>query len=311
LWITRTIFSVLRHGRPVTEERLDATEAVRRLGGTADWQELVRYSTQHSVRRAITSGALRRISRGTYALPEAPLAQQAAAAARGLVSHGSAAEHWKLETLTPPGSAHVTVPPQSRPRLQKGVTLHFSNVPARDDHDGVTSPVRTVLDCARSLPTGEALAIADSALRRGLVTSNELIEAGLERRGPGRQRILRVAEAADAQAANPFESGLRGIILDAGLTGFVLQFPIRLPSGQAFLDLGHPVLRIALEADSFRYHMSPEAQLKDYRRHDELVCAQWLPLHFGWQHVMFESSWVAATVKKACALRDGSPPGSD
>lgn len=286
------------------EDRLDAAEVVRRSGGTADWKQILRYSTNHSVRRALASGALRRVARGTYALPEVPLVDQSAAATRGLISHVSAAEHWKLEMLTPPDSAHVTVPSKSRPRPRSGVTLHFSAVPERDDHDGVTSPVRTVLDCALALPMAEALAIADSARRIELVTSEELIEAALKRRGPGRQRILQVATAADHRAANAFESGLRAALLVAGITGFQPQCPVSLPSGTAWVDLGDPDRRIALEADSFRYHMTPEALLRDCRRYDEMIQAEWLPLRFGWQHVMFESTWIASMVKAVCALRD-------
>jgi hypothetical protein len=290
----------------VPEDRYDACEVVRRLGGTGNWNQILRYSTSHSVRQALSSGGLRRIARGSYALPEVPLAYQAAAAARGLVSHISAAEHWKLDLLVQPTSAHVTVPPRARPSPRQGVVLHFSNVPARDDHNGVTSPLRTVLDCALNLPLGEALTIADSALRHCLVTPEELILAAHQRCGPGRQRIIRVAEAADGRAANPFESGLRAIVIEAGITGFEPQYPVPLPFGTAWADLGDPVRRIAMEADSFGYHMSPDALHRDSRRHDEMIRAEWLPLRFGWQHVMFESMWLASVVKDTCALRDRS-----
>lgn len=256
------------------------------------------------MRRALTSGGLRRIARGRYALPDAPLAYQAAAAVQGLVSHISAAEHWKLETLVPAAAAHVTVPAKAHPRSRPGVVLHFSNVPDLDDHGDVTSPLRTVLDCALVLPLGEALSIADSALRRSLITSEDLIVAAHLRRGPGRQRIMRVACAADGRAANPFESGLRAILIDAKILGFEPQYPVPLSSGTAWVDLGDPARRIALEADSFGYHMSPEALHRDCYRYDELIRAGWLPLRFGWRHVMFESVWLASIVKDCCALRD-------
>jgi very-short-patch-repair endonuclease len=310
LWTTKTIFSAAGDGLPVPEDSLDAAEVVRKFGGTASSQQILQYSTQHSIRLALGSGALRRVARGRYALTETALAEQVAAATQGLVSHGSAAQHWKLEMLSPPDSAHVTVPPHARPRPRTGATLHFADVPAVDDHGGVTSPVRTVLDCARELPLGEALSIADSALRIALVTPEDLIVAAHQRRGPGRRRIIQVVEAASALAANPFESGLRGIVIEAGIEGFEPQCPIQLPSGKIYVDLGDWKRRIAFEADSYAFHMSPEALLKDCRRYNELISAGWLILRFGWQHVLLEAAWVTAMIKQTCALREMSPPGS-
>jgi hypothetical protein len=302
LWITKNGIRATGHGVVVADDRLDAREVVRRLGGTADWNQILRHSTSHAVRRALGSGELRRVARGRYALPELPLPYQAAAAAHGLVSHGSAAQHWKLQALLPPDAAHITVPSHARPRLRPGVSVHFSNVPGRDDHNGVTSPLRTVLDCALALPLAEALSIADSALRQALLTPEELIVGAHQRRGPGRQRIIRVATLADSRAANPFESGLRAIVVDAGLTGFEPQHPVAVASGTAWVDLGDPRRRIALEADSFEYHMTPEALLRDCRRYDELVVSGWLPLRFSWQHVMFDPTWVARIATGTCEL---------
>lgn len=54
---------------------------------------------------------------------------------------------------------------------------------------GVTSPPRTVADCARWLPFDEALAVADSAMRAGL-TRRDLLAAveALPRTGRERAR---------------------------------------------------------------------------------------------------------------------------
>jgi len=41
----------------------------------------------------------------------------------------------------------------------------------------VTSPLRAVLDCVRTLPFADGLAVADSALRRGEVDTDELAAA--------------------------------------------------------------------------------------------------------------------------------------
>jgi hypothetical protein len=47
----------------------------------------------------------------------------------------------------------------------------------------VTSPARTVVDCLRELPLPDAVAIADAALRRGLIEVAELEAVRQEQRG--------------------------------------------------------------------------------------------------------------------------------
>ena len=90
---------------------------------------------------------------------------------------------------------------------------------------------------------------------------------------------------------------LRAIVLGTGLTGFVPQQPVRLRDGSVVrVDLGDPVLRIAIEADSYAHHGSRQALRDDCRRYDELLRVGWLVIRFAWEHVMLDASWVAKTV---------------
>ncbi len=280
----------------------EAAEVARRLGGTADWRALLRHSTRHSVRQALALGTLERIGRGMYSLPGISPARQSAASLRGLVSHRSAADHWLIERLSSEPVTEIVVPRRARPLVSKGLILHYADVPARDDHGGVTSPLRTVLDCAAILSFAEGLAIADSALRRRLIEPPELMAAALNRRGPGRRAVLRVAEAADGRAANPFESGLRAVLVEGGITQFVPQYQVRIGDFSARVDLGDPVSRVALEADSFAFHGSRQALGQDCRRYDELVRGGWLVLRFTWEDVMFDQEWVFAVVRETRQL---------
>ncbi len=47
--------------------------------------------------------------------------------------------------------------------------------------------------------------------------------------GRGRAARIRVAEAADRRAENPFESVVRAIVIESDVGGFVPQVEIRLP----------------------------------------------------------------------------------
>ena len=116
------------------------------------------------------------------------------------------------------------------------MTLHWADVPDGDAGDHVTEPARTVLDCARTLPFAEGLAVADSALRSGLVEHGDLRGRAARAQGRGARQDRRVAEAADPRAANPFESLLRAHALDAGLV-LVPQVEIALPGMFARVDL--------------------------------------------------------------------------
>jgi hypothetical protein len=127
----------------------------------------------------------------------------------GVLSHLSAAAHLGLSVLVQPEAVHVTVPRNAHLRARDGLVVHRSDLLADEATRVATRPLRTVLDCAAALPFAEALAVADSALREGLVRPEDLLDAARERRGPGRRAVLRVAGEADGDAANPFESALR------------------------------------------------------------------------------------------------------
>lgn len=274
--------------------------AITRCGGIADSGSLVRLTSRHSVETAVERGVIVRDARGRYALPTAEVGMRAANRLSAVMSHTSAAAHWGWEMKDVPPRPTVTVP-------------RNRNVPAevRDDVDVfwrplargrvrsalVTSPIQTVLDCARWLPFDEALAIADSALRHGSLTHAELVGAGGAVRGHGRQDVLRVLEAADARSDNPFESVLRAIGLEVPGLHLVPQVEIRIPGRRLVRpDLVDEHLKIVAEADSFEHHGSRKALVLDCARYDNLVADGWTVLRFAWEQVMYEPAWVRSTL---------------
>jgi very-short-patch-repair endonuclease len=274
------------------------------MDGRATWTELTSLCTQHSLRRALDGGQIRQVGRGLYALPDLAADREAAAGTGGALSHLSAAVHLGLAVLTEPDAVHVTVPRAAHRRPIPGVVVHRADLPAGAADRVRTGPLRTVLDCAAALPFPDALAVADSALRDGLVRPQVLLSAAQVRRGPGARAVRRVAEQADGNAANPFESALRAAVLDARITGFRTQQRILLGGTVRFVDLGDERRRIALEADSFAHHGSRAALRRDCRRYDELVRGGWTVLRFAWEDVVFDSAWVGAVVRDTCERAD-------
>ncbi len=211
---------------------MDAVSALDRVGGVADARSLLRLTSRRELRRAVRRGDVLVLGRGRYALPTAGQARRAAAALHGVVCLRSAAavHGWLLKTQ--PEEPEVAVPRNRRvsPERRQGVRVLWMDVALDDLHSGVTSPLRTVIDCARHLPFDEALAIADSALRSGAVTAEEL--AAVSVRGAGAAAVRRVLEYADGRAQNPFESVLRALSINAGLAA----------TPQLALDLGSGVV---------------------------------------------------------------------
>jgi very-short-patch-repair endonuclease len=283
---------------------MEPVEILRHLDGSASREQILASSSRWALERAITHGAVERVSRGRYALPELPEPIKTAASQDGVLSHASAAQYWLMDAVCRPDRVHVTVPRHSHRRAQKLVVLHYAD---RDD-ERVTSPGRTVLDCARTMPFRESLAIADSALRRELISAYDLASAAEALTGPGSRRARRVVALADARAANPFESALRATVIDARLEGFLPQLGI--PGTEYRVDLGDPKRMIVLEADSFEFHGKRSALERDCRRYDELVRRGWLVLRFSWEQVMFDEQWVASVITDCGRLRNNRRAGT-
>jgi len=112
------------------------------------------------------------------------------------------------------------------------------------------------------LPFDEALTIADAALRSNRVTRRELIEAGDLVRGAGAASVRRVARHASAKAANHFESVLRAITIEAGLT-FEAQPDVEVMGMTLHPDLADLEARVILGADSWEFHTGREAHMRD------------------------------------------------
>lgn len=279
---------------------------VGRRGGSSTYAELRALVSARAVRKALAAGQIRRVARGVYALPEAPAALAAARSQGGVVSHLSAAQHWGLGVISPPTSPHVTLPP-GRVRRRTGLPciLHWASVPALDD---VTTPLQTVLDCIRTLPLAEALAVADSALRTGCVDQDELIEAAKRLRGPHSRRVLSVAQLADGRSESVLESALRALLVERGIEGFVPQLLVQDSEFSARLDLGNPRLLLGLEADGFAFHGTRRALVKDCRRQVNLTIRGWRILRFSWEDIMYDPDWVVDSIVRAAGLQPLTKP---
>lgn len=284
--------------------RMDPTELVIRQGGIATTKELLIVFDRGTIRQALSAGCIVRIARGHYGLPGGSEALAAARRVGGVVSHLSAAQHWGWKVKLPPEHPVVTVPRNRKltTRQRAGIDVRWFNLHPDDTYDGVTSKLRTVGDCARHLAFDAALAVADSAVRAGDVTPAQIrMEA---RAGPrtGRPKALRVAEAVDGRAANPFESVLRAICLE--IPGLLVE-PQVWVGGVGRVDLLDKSLNLIVEADSWEFHGGRSAFVRDVRRYTCFVQLGFAVVRFTWEEVMFEQDYVRAVL--ADMVRLGPP----
>jgi hypothetical protein len=289
----------------MTSQRLMMVLA--QLGGIASRPDLTEHASRRVIARAVKSGDIVRVGHGRYALPGLDDARAAATRLRAVASHRSAAlgHGWAVRANPPHPELIVPTNRNVDPSRRRGVDVRWRDVEPHDVIDGwITGALRTVVDCARDLPLTEALSVADSALRVGDVTNEEIqgTIASLPRFGSKQARV--VLEAASALPANPFESSLRALTLEAVGALFEPQPTIVLPNGvEVHPDLGCRPLRIVLEADSHEFHTSRTQIRRDCWRYNEYVLADWLPLRFAWDHVMHEEAWVRDVVVRGVERR--------
>jgi len=162
--------------------------------------------------------------------------------------------------------------------------------------DRTAQAVRTVLDCARRLPFDEALAVADSALRSGLVAAEELNAGASRVRGRGAAACRRVAAQASPKAANPFESVLRAIVLEFPELQPVPQLAVTARGYTWHPDLVDVARRLVIEADSWEFHTDKEAHDRDCVRYTALSLAGWTILRFSWEQVIRSPAYVRAVL---------------
>lgn len=157
---------------------------------------------------------------------EAVLSHASAAVLHGLPLWGVALDR-----------AHLTRGADSGGR--RSAHLHVHMAPLAPDEvtevDGVrvTTPARTVVDLARTLPFTQAVSVVDAALHAELVRHGDLADAlartGRRRGSPAARRVMAFA---DGLAYGPGESRSRVAMHRAGLPRPVLQHEIRDRSGR-------------------------------------------------------------------------------
>jgi very-short-patch-repair endonuclease len=279
---------------------MEPVELVTRLGGVATTAQL-RFCGERAITRALKEGTIIRVTRGHYSLPGPLQAHAAATRVGGVVSHLSAAQHWGWKVKLPPDRPVVTVPRNRNlsPEQRRGVDVRWATLHPDDIRDGVTSKVRTVVDCARTEPYDAGLAVADSAVRDGDLTPAQVLAEARSSPRTGRSSAVRVARAVDGRAANPFESVLRAVTHSVpGLEVESQQWV----SSVGRVDLLARRQSLVIEAESWEFHGDRDAFVRDVHRYTAMVRLGYAVVRFTWEEVMFRQDYVREVLTAMVAL---------
>ena len=205
----------------------------------------------------------------------------------GFAAYRSAARVW--EVPVPRGPRVEVVVPDLRFRGRaEGVKVYRVQLPAHDVtvHDGlpITTRVRTIVDLlgVLDLPAGRDL--AGLAIRRGWMTLGDLDRRLVEGRGrAGNARIRQIRAEADPDSHSEFERRVVALLRAAGITGWVQQYPVTMPSGRVVhADLAFPEHRLIVELDGWATHNTGERFRKDRKRWRGAAVGDWRVVQFTW-----------------------------
>ena len=166
---------------------------------------------------------------------------------------------------------------------QGGLVVHETLLIEEEDFDNAdgipcTSVARTLFDLARKLSPDMLDANIDTALRRDIVSLDELRRTStrLATKGrPGGRRFRSAVEARTSDSALPEsvpERLLAAMLVRQGLPAPVHQFVVRDELGEfvARVDLAYPDWMIVIEYDSVEHHTGTAAHIRDTPRRDAI-----------------------------------------
>ncbi len=294
-----------RSARVLTTARLNA-------GGVPDAK----------IRRLVRQGVLVPVGHGAYVrakdVSNGPAADHALRLAAVLAiarpgpagSHHSAAVIHGLDLLTPwrPGGA-ITV---TRPvglgsgTGRAGVHVHVAALPGEHvtvrGGVRVTSVARTVVDLARTSPFRDGVVVADSALRNGQTSKDELLAVVAAcAKWPGIRRARMVVDFCDGKSESVLESISRVAFRDHGLPSPELQVWVGGEEtgvvGRAdFLWRRHQTIG---EADGAVKYADTTRAISQLRRDAALRRAGFQVVHFTWYEINKVPHQVAASIWEA------------
>lgn len=278
---------------------MDPVVALRELGGVGTLREVLGLTTRSQLAGALADGRLHKPRHNRYCLADLEGTMRAVARTGGTASHLSAAQEFGWKLKHDPLRPCVTLPRSAR-KPRGPYELHWADLSERELRRNVTSRTRTVIDCARTYDFDVALCVADSAMREGIIDSDDLLVAAARSPRTGRAKALRVAAEASHLRANPFETCL--YVIAASVAGVEVVPQGHVP-GVGLVDLLERRLGMVMEAESLEHHWHKAGLQRDVDRYTRAARLGLVVLRFTWTEVMFRPDDVRAAIEDVVRWR--------
>jgi very-short-patch-repair endonuclease len=278
---------------------VEPTTALAHCGGAARPRRLYQLGvSRQRLRTACLRGDVVPLAGSGFALPAADPAIAAAVRLGGVVSHVSAAHLLGFELWNPPGQLHVTVP-RGRWVSEQDVMVHRRPL-APDDVElwrPITAPLRTALDCGRSLRFLDAVVALESGLRLGKYSLAALRVGADAALGNDTSALRRAVAHVDRMSGSVLESAA-GPLLD--LLGHDVRQQVLIRGVGAPVDY---VIDgwLVIETDGFEFHSNRAEYRKDRRRANALAERGYVLLRFTYEDIRFRPWAVLAQVAAVLA----------
>jgi hypothetical protein len=172
----------------------------------------------------------------------------------------------------------------------------------------VTTPDRTVIDCARHLDRPWSLAVADAARRYCRVGRRQLQEAADRNPcAPGHPVAVWVAGLAEPKAESPLESLARAVVVLGGHPPPRLQIWLTTSRGMVRVDLLDVGGRVVIEADGRMKYTDPGALWREKLREDALRATGREVVRFTFRDYRSPGPWLRR-YRQALARAEVRPP---
>lgn len=296
--------------------RIDAATAAvaRRQQGNIHRLQLIAIGlTGSGIAHRVRAGRLYRVHAGVYSVGRPPLTPLERASAAVLacgpgaaLSHGSALALWGLQQRwdTP---FHVIVPGDRRPR---GIQVHRSRSLATRDLTTqlgikVTTPARTVLDCAPGLSDRALSRSLDDGRHAGILKLGALADL-LARcpRHPGASRIMAHLSTGDGPTRSDWEIAFPAFCARHGLPRPVMSTTV----------CGHEVdalfvaEKLIIELDSWEFHRDRAAFETDRDRDADTLAGGYATVRITSKRTRDTPGKEAARLRNILARRRAAAP---
>lgn len=270
--------------------------------------------SRRAVQHRIARGRLYPVMRGVYAVGRRDLSRpgQWMAAVIGCgpgaaLSHRSAGALWKIVSDSP-GPIEVSLR-SSGVRRHPGVrAVRRPQLPDTDftTHEMIpaTTPVRTLIDLARSLARPRLERAINEADRLDLVDPESLADALEAYRGVPGVGVLReildwhTFRLTDSELERLFLELVREVSMPTPVTGARLNgFKV---------DFYWPHIGLVVETDGLRYHRTPAQQARDRLRDQAHTATGLTPLRFTHAQIRFEAVYVRRTLLAVARQLEGA-----